>query len=119
MVVSIASQTNLLALNASIEAARAGEAGRGFAVVADEINALAATSRETAAGSSTNNQKIREYIEKIVSETKTLLNIVSGVNERTTSLAESTKQISESVNIVSDSVDKVSEELENLTRSHG
>ncbi|MBP5185400.1 MAG: transcriptional regulator, partial [Lachnospiraceae bacterium] len=119
MVVSIASQTNLLALNASIEAARAGEAGRGFAVVADEINSLAATSRETAAGSSTNNQKIREYIEKIVSETKTLLNIVSGVNERTTSLAESTKQISESVSIVSDSVDKVSEELENLTRSHG
>ena len=118
MVVSIASQTNLLALNASIEAARAGEAGRGFAVVADEINALAATSRETAAGSSSNNQKIREYIEKIVSETKTLLDIVSGVNERTTSLADSTKQISESAAAVSDSVDKVRVELENLARSH-
>ncbi len=118
MVVSIASQTNLLALNASIEAARAGEAGRGFAVVADEINALAATSRETAAGSSTNNQKIREYIEKIVTETKTLLEIVSGVNSRTQSLAASTEQISASAAVVSDSVDKVREELENLARSH-
>jgi len=118
MVVSIASQTNLLALNASIEAARAGEAGRGFSVVADEINALASTSRETAAGSSKNNQTIRENIEKIVSETKALLETVSGVSARTQSLAASTQEISASAGVVSDSVNSVSEELQNLAKQH-
>ncbi|MBO6107933.1 MAG: 4Fe-4S binding protein [Eubacterium sp.] len=113
-VVSIASQTNLLALNASIEAARAGEAGRSFAVVASEINELASNSRSTAEGSAESNNQIRELIEKIVSDTKSLLDIVTGVNDRTASLAASTEEIAASATVIMDTVDMVSDELSEL-----
>lgn len=115
-VVKIASQTNLLALNASIEAARAGEAGRGFAVVAKEINTLASTSRATAAGSAENNDIIRNAIDSIVSDTKSLLEVVEGVNDKACSFASSTEEISASATQVLDTVDKVSEELDNLAK---
>ena len=113
-VVDIASQTNLLALNASIEAARAGEAGRGFAVVADEINSLASDSRETAEGTAANNNDIKKAVDKIVDETRKLLEIVNRVNARTTSLADSTGRISESASIILETVDRVGSELEAL-----
>ena len=113
-VVSIASQTNLLALNASIEAARAGESGKGFAVVANQINQLAASSRETAEGSSENNTQIRTAIDKIVADTKQLLEVVSGVNARTQNLAASTQSISAATTLIMETVDQVSEELEQL-----
>ena len=113
-VVDIASQTNLLALNASIEAARAGEAGRGFAVVADEINSLASDSRETAEGTAANNNDIKKAVDKIVDETRKLLEIVNRVNARTTSLADSTGRISESASIILETVDRVGTELESL-----
>lgn len=115
-VVKIASQTNLLALNASIEAARAGEAGRGFAVVAKEINTLASTSRATAAGSAENNDIIRNAIDSIVSDTKSLLEVVEGVNDKACSFASSTEEISASATQVLETVDKVSEELDNLAK---
>jgi iron only hydrogenase large subunit-like protein len=116
-VVSIASQTNLLALNASIEAARAGEAGRGFAVVANEINQLASTSRTTAAGSAENNEAIRDSIDKIVDDTKNLLNIIEGVTDKTQSFAAATEEISASAAHVLETVDLVSGELDKLAQS--
>lgn len=115
-VVKIASQTNLLALNASIEAARAGEAGRGFAVVAKEINTLASTSRATAAGSAENNDIIRNAIDSIVSDTKSLLEVVEGVNDKACSFASSTEEISASAAQILETVDKVGEELDNLAK---
>lgn len=113
-VVKIATQTNLLALNASIEAARAGEAGKGFAVVASQINELAASSRETAEGSSENNKQIKSAIDAIVEETKNLLQIVAGVNTRTQNLAASSQQISASTSLILDTVEQVSSELNEL-----
>ncbi len=113
-VVAIASQTNLLALNASIEAARAGEAGRGFAVVADEINTLASDSKATADGSAANNNSIKQAIDKIVEDTKKLLEIVNSVNSRTQNLAASTEEISASADNIIETVNRVGNELENL-----
>ena len=113
-VVQIASQTNLLALNASIEAARAGEAGKGFSVVANQINQLAASSRETAEGSSVNNQQMRAAIEKIVADTKNLVDIVTGVNDKTQNLADSTQSISAATKVIMDTVDEVSTDLQSL-----
>ena len=113
-VVKIASQTNLLALNASIEAARAGEAGKGFAVVATQINELAASSKETAEGSSVNNKQIKASIDQIVDETKRLLEIVAGVNTRTQNLAASSQEISATTTLILDTVEQVSSELNEL-----
>ena len=118
-VVQIASQTNLLALNASIEAARAGEAGKGFAVVANQINQLAASSRETAEGSSENNTQMRTAIEKIVADTKNLVDIVAGVNEKTQNLAGSTQSISAATTVIMETVDQVSTELDHLAEQSG
>ena len=113
-VVSIASQTNLLALNASIEAARAGEAGRGFAVVADEINHLAEDSKHTANKSNASQAKVLESVQKIRDETKELLEVVSGVNTRTQTLAAATEQIAAASNIIIDTANEVKEVLKVL-----
>ena len=115
-VVSIASQTNLLALNASIEAARAGEAGRGFAVVADEINHLAEDSKHTANKSNASQAKVLESVQKIRDETKELLEVVSGVNTRTQTLAAATEQIAAASNIIIETANEVKEILKVLNR---
>lgn len=116
-VVSIASQTNLLALNASIEAARAGEAGRGFAVVADEINTLAESSKQTANRSNISQQKMMDSIDKIRKETTELLEVISGVNDRTQTLASSAEEIAAASNTIISSANEVKEVLKGLIQN--
>lgn len=113
-VVSIASQTNLLALNASIEAARAGEAGRGFAVVADEINQLASNSRETASKSGDAQDKVLVAVERVLGDSKQLIDTITTINGRTQNLASVTQEISSMTEMVKESVREVKEVLDEL-----
>lgn len=113
-VVSIASQTNLLALNASIEAARAGEAGRGFAVVADEINNLASDSKITATKSNESQGKVLKSVQRILNETKELMNVIAGVNDRTQNLAAATEEIAAASNVIMTTADEVKSTLATL-----
>ncbi len=92
VVTSIAEQTNLLALNATIEAARAGEAGKGFAVVANEVKELA---KET----STATEDIGKRIDVIQSDTKKAVDaieqvteIISRINEISSSIATAVEE---------------------------
>lgn len=113
-VVSIASQTNLLALNASIEAARAGEAGRGFAVVADEINQLASQSKETANKSNQDQEHVIASISSIFKEMEALLEVISGVNDKTQNLAAATEQIAASSDMILSTADNARKTLATL-----
>lgn len=99
-ITSIASQTNLLSLNASIEAARAGQAGRGFAVVAEEIKNLSENSRATAVDSNNNKEEISAAIEKLITESDHLIEVIDDVNERMTNLAASAEEIAASTDTV-------------------
>jgi methyl-accepting chemotaxis protein len=86
----IASKTNLLALNATIEAARAGEAGKGFAVVASEVKTL---SNQTAAAT----QNIRERIERLQDETRSIAEDMEVGAETVTEGKEVVLSVSESM----------------------
>ncbi|MCU0428240.1 MAG: methyl-accepting chemotaxis protein [Candidatus Kapabacteria bacterium] len=126
----IADQTNLLALNAAIEAARAGESGRGFAVVADEVRKLAertqkATKQIGATITKIQNETTRavnvmhegtktveqgkmlaaqtaEALERIISRTARVSDVISQLANESEQHAESSKIIVRQMDSISD-----------------
>ena len=104
---SIASQTNMLALNATIEAASAGEAGKGFAVVATEVKEL---SQQTADANNEIAQQIEqiqaqttaalehtELVGSVISEVKTISQLINSDVQKQSMRAKKTSQSAESM----------------------
>lgn len=118
----IADQTNLLALNAAIEAARAGDMGRGFAVVADEVRKLAEkTSDATGSvvqGISEMQSSVKESVDLIKRESRSIDNVVGLVNESVCSIdkvVEDMEKISEMVSRIAVAAEQQSATSEEIT----
>lgn len=90
---SISDQTNLLALNASIEASRAGEHGKGFAVVADEIRELSENNNESS---------------------KSIENIIVGINEMIKNTIDSAAQEASNIKKGNKMVEEVVIQIEKI-----
>ncbi|MDA7747084.1 methyl-accepting chemotaxis protein [Psychromonas sp.] len=99
---NIAEQTNLLALNAAIEAARAGESGRGFAVVADEVRTLASNTQNTTL-------QIKQTIERLQSEAKQTVEVMS-------QSALDAEQRAEQVEQVTDTLNKITQHMQDINQ---
>lgn len=103
-ITAIADQTNLLALNAAIEAARAGESGRGFAVVAEEVRKLAEQSRI----SGSDIVKLSNEIQKDISESLSMMEVVQGKTVLGTKVAVKTTGV---LSVIRAMIENVSKEF--------
>ncbi len=89
----ISEKTNLLAFNASVEAARAGEHGEGFRIVAEEVRRLA---------------------DKITESTKDIQQLVSTIQQDTTSVLQGMETSTTEVVTGSELVRKTKQTLQSL-----
>ncbi|MBR2179988.1 MAG: methyl-accepting chemotaxis protein [Selenomonadaceae bacterium] len=104
-IAAIADQTNLLALNAAIEAARAGEHGRGFAVVAEEVRKLAEQSSIAA-------KNISELITTIQEETSSAVEAIELGNRSVHEGSTSVLATGDAFNAIEEQVEKLNENVQ-------
>lgn len=106
----ISEKTNLLAFNASVEAARAGEHGEGFRIVAEEVRRLADRITEATKDIqqlvSTIQQDTTSVLQGIETSTSEVVNgsdLVRMTKTNLRNLADTSKQIDEYLNYISTS----------------
>ena len=135
---AITDQTNLLALNAAIEAARAGEQGKGFAVVAEEIRKLADSNNQSAkvienlikniqymvtqtinstSEAETNIKQGSKLVESVYIQLGSIIEGVSGINDRIQSIAASTEEQSASTEELSATMEAINDSNSQISAS--
>ena len=86
--------------------------------MADEINNLATSSRDTASRSNESQEKILQYVSKIIEDSKNLMDITADINIRVDNLAASTEQIAASADIILSTSDDVKDKLAGLVEEN-
>ncbi len=118
IITEITTQTSLLALNASIEAARAGEAGKGFAVVASEISKMADGTQDATVRITGLIENVSEAINRVVSVSSAMIEMIEGQNSTTAKTAESFEIIGKNSDNVYENAQQLAEIVRELANAN-